>query len=80
MVERDQLAEHLFGPIPAAFFVLLGQTIAAAGLVELKVYDLVTSLDRVEQHVHAGQPLSRVRAALPIPITRDDSRICPSAK
>lgn len=53
-------ADELFGPIPAAFFALLGQTIAVASLVELRVYDLVTSLDGVEQHVYAGEPLGKM--------------------
>ena len=46
--------------MPDSFFVLLGQTIAAAGLVELRVYQLVTSLDQVEQHLHAGNRLGKM--------------------
>lgn len=60
MVGDESLSEHLFGPIPDSFFAMLGQTIAAAGLVELKVYDLLTSLDQVEQHVYAGEPLHKM--------------------
>jgi hypothetical protein len=57
---RTDLAEYLFGPIPESFFSLLGQTIGAAGLVELKVYELVTSLERVTQDAHAGRPLRQM--------------------
>lgn len=54
MAEDESVAEYLFGSVPAPFFELLGQTMAAAGLVKSKLYDLVTSLDQAEQHMHAG--------------------------
>ena len=60
VAEDGSESDYLFGPLPGSFFELLGQTIAAAGLVELKLYELVTSLDHVQQHVHAGEFMGKM--------------------
>lgn len=57
MVSNDGgIPENMFGPVPEDFYRTVGQVVMLAAMVELRLLDLLTELDRSTQDRHAGEP------------------------
>lgn len=66
MQEDDYgIPNNMFGPVPDVVFATVGRVVMVASLLEVRLLDLLTELDRASQDKHAGsqrRSLSRVVA------------------
>ena len=76
----DGIPENMFGPVPEAFYGSVGRVVMMAAMLEVRLLDLLTELDRSTQDRYAGEQASALikqcRALLP----RYDAKFAASAR
>ncbi|MFX0578417.1 hypothetical protein [Nocardia nepalensis] len=55
MPDRFGVPDNMFGPMPEDFYSAVGRVVLIAALLEVKLVDLLNTLDRVPQTTHAGK-------------------------
>lgn len=61
MPDRFGVPDNMFGPMPEDFYSAVGRVVLIAALLEVKLVDLLNTLDRVPQTTHARQAWRRTR-------------------
>jgi len=57
-VDDFGIPDTMFGPVPEAFFAMVGRVVMVASLLDLRFLDLLTELEQAPQDKHAGRPAS----------------------
>lgn len=61
MQEDDYgIPNNMFGPVPDVVFATVGRVVMVASLLEVRLLDLLTELDRASQDKHAGKSASEL--------------------
>lgn len=55
MPDRFGVPDNMFGPMPEDFYAAVGRVVLIAALLDVKLADLLNTLDRVPQTTHAGK-------------------------